>query len=401
MKPLEKVMLCLQAAATFCVLIYSYAFVDLNLTLNQNPQVLSFVNSLQQIGYYQRPASTIIYVVLLTLTFTIFITNLLLFSKNKLSKKYLFVNIFISTGVLMFSYPFLSSDLFNYMFDAKILGFYHQSPYAFRALDFPNDDWVRFMRWVHRYSPYGPLWLALSLIPTAIGFGKFITTFFAFKIIIAAFHIANSYLIYKILQIIDKKNSRVKTALYALNPLFLIEGVINAHNDLVMVSPMLASVLFAITGKKILSYLTLILSTLIKYISAINFPWLVFFQHMDKSRNVKRFIYLNIVSMAAFTVIFSTIGITVPFVSTTGLQIQFQPWYLFWTIPFVVLIANRQTAILIIILCASASLRYLPYILHGDWSQPGTIEFMRNITFVPTLIIATVFLIKKWLPRTQ
>ncbi|MBI3342493.1 hypothetical protein HY024_05205, partial [Candidatus Curtissbacteria bacterium] len=314
-------------------------------------------------------------------------------------KKYLFTNLILSTGVLAFAYPFLSSDIFNYMFDAKIISFYHQSPYAHKALDYPNDDWIRFMRWVHRYSPYGPLWLGLSLIPTIIGFGKFVTTLFAFKLFIGIFHITSSYLVYRITSITDKNNALLKTALYAMNPIFFIEGVINAHNDVVVACLMLTTILLALNNKKFLSYGVLLLGAFIKYVSILTLPFFMFFFNLDKNKSFKKLIYLNILTMAAFTFIFSTTGIKVPFVSTSGLQIQFQPWYLFWTLPLTVLISNLQIGILVIVLSISALLRYVPYIYNGDWSQPGTIDFMRNITVIPTITVAIIILAKKCLSK--
>jgi len=178
--------------------LYSYSQVDLNLTLSQNRFVIMFVERMQNLGYFNRPASTLTYLFLLTIAFTIFGINLWLAYRGKVSLRYLKLTMVGTTFALVFAYPFLSSDLFNYIFYSKIILNYHASPYTHRALDFPGDDWLRFMRWVHGYAPYGPLWLAGALIPAILGFGKFILNLLMFKIFIGIFHIINSHIILKI-----------------------------------------------------------------------------------------------------------------------------------------------------------------------------------------------------------
>ena len=200
MSKLEKFLLLVNATIYVCVAIFSFAYVDLNLTLSKNPNLLGFVNSMQYLGYYNRPQANLIYIVMIVATHGFFLANLILFLKRKISKKYLFFSSVINIVILIFAYPYLSSDIFNYMFDARIIFHYHLSPYTHKALDFPNDDWIRFMRWTHRYSPYGPAWLLLSLVPYVLGVGKFTLTLLAFKAFISAFHLANIYLIYQTLK---------------------------------------------------------------------------------------------------------------------------------------------------------------------------------------------------------
>lgn len=374
--------------------VFSYAYVDLNLTLSQNPKVLNFVNLMQQLGYFHRPQATAIYFIFLIIAFSFFIINLWLFYKSKIGLTYLKLSTLVNTAILILSYPFLSADLFNYMFDAKIILHYNASPYTHRALDFPNDDWIRFMRWVHRYSPYGPLWLGFSLLPSVLGFGKFILTLFSFKIFIAGFHLINSYLIYKISRKMNNNLAVFSTAFYALNPLFLIEGVANSHNDIVLLAFMLASILFIAQKNRPQSYFAIIAGALIKYIPILNLPALILEKVLRL--DVKKIIILNLLIMSFFTIIYSSIKINVPFVSTSGLQTQFQPWYLFWTIPLISLLPKASLLVITIIISFGASLRYLPYLYFGDWSQPYTTTFMSLVTIAPPLIAGLIILSVKF-----
>src|SRR3989304_2036465 len=109
MSKLEKILLTANIILYGFLAIFSYAYVDLNLTLSQNPQFLLFVRLMQQLGYYHRPQATL---------------------------KYLKISTITNTLLLILAYPFLSSDLFNYLFDARIILNYHSNPYTHKALDF-------------------------------------------------------------------------------------------------------------------------------------------------------------------------------------------------------------------------------------------------------------------------
>jgi len=403
MSKTEKILLAINALLYGSLAIFSYSYVDLNLTISQNKLVLAFVNTMQQLGYFNRPTATLIYLIWIFLAFLFFIINLWLCYRSKVSLRYLAISTVTNTLILVFAYPFLSSDLFNYMFDAKIILNYHASPYTHRPLDFPNDEWLRFMRWVHRYSPYGPLWLGMSLIPAFLGFGKFILNFLTFKIFIGVFHLLNTYLIYKILKKMNNKSYLLGTAFYAFNPLFLIEGVANAHNDVVLATFILLAIYLWVISKKA-AYLSIFLGILIKYIPILNLPWLMFFHlrgerfsHLGgvQGKDFRRFILLNLITMALFTYIFSSFKITIPFVSSGATQVQFQPWYLFWTLTLIALLDNMFLFVIAIALSLGASLRYLPYLYYGDWSHTGTIEFMTPITIIPPIIALIVVSLKK------
>ncbi|MBI4037465.1 hypothetical protein HY382_00265, partial [Candidatus Curtissbacteria bacterium] len=162
----------------FLTSVFSYSYVDLNLTLINNPAVLKLINFLQAIAYFNRPLATFIYLFSVFTLFSAFGYLLYQTFKRNLELGTIRKMVIVATLIMVFAYPFLSADLFNYLFDAKIVWLYHQSPYSHKPLDFPQDDWLRFMRWVHRYSPYGPVWIGMSLLPSIFGFGKFILNFF-------------------------------------------------------------------------------------------------------------------------------------------------------------------------------------------------------------------------------
>lgn len=402
MSKLEKLLLVANVLLYGILAVFSWAYVDLNLTISQNPLIIKFITVMQQLGYYNRPTATLIYILIIIFTFSFFIFNLWLFYRLKIGLKYLTISTLVNTFILIFTYPYLSSDLFNYLFDAKIILNYHANPYTHRPLDFPNDDWLRFMRWIHRYSPYGPLWLGASLIPAVLGFGKFILNFLMFKIFISLFHLANTYIIYKILQKINPNYSLFGTAFYSLNPLFLVEGVANAHHDVVLAAFMLLAIYYLLCKKTLLSYLALGGGVFIKYIPILNIPWLILFT-IPKLRNypTEWLLLANLATMAIFTYLYSSFRITVPFVPAGSTQVQFQPWYLFWTLPFLAILPKVSLITIAIAISFGASARYLPYLYYGDWSQPGTSTFMQLVTIIPPILITTTLLVKKITTKSE
>ncbi len=393
MSSLEKTLLLINFAIYSLLAVFSYSQVDLNLTISKNPLVLNFVSFMQQIGYYNRPLSSIIYILFIITAFSFFAYNLLLFHKSKIGLRYLKFSLALNTLVLIFAYPFLSADIFNYLFDAKIILKYHASPYTHKPLDFPADEWLRFMRWTHRFSPYGPIWLLGSLVPYLLGFGKFILTLFTFKIFIAFFHILNSFLIYKILLTLDNKKALFGTAFYALNPLLLIEGVANGHNDVVQASFFLLPILLIIYSKRLPAFLTLLLGAMIKYLSVMLLP--LFIADVIFRKKLRILILATLIIILVFTVIYSSFGIKVPFVNSGSTQVQFQPWYLFWSLPLIAILNYIPLTLLTLALAFGASLRYLPYLYYGDWSHAGTILFMEIITLTPLICLALFLLLKK------
>lgn len=243
--------------------IYSYSQIDLNLTLFQNPLFLTFQHSLIQLGYFHRPQSTLIFVCLLLF---ISFSSAYFLKKPSQNLKILVVGL-VLLGV--FSYPAFSHDIYNYIFDARILITHHQNPYTSTALMFPLDDWTRFMNWTHRAYPYGPTFLPITLIFYMLGFGKFIITLFSFKLMNLLAFVGCAYLI-------NRMAGRKSTLFFITNPLIIFEVVISAHLDIIMLFFALLSWQLLLVKRVFSSYISLIVSIGIKYSTALLIPAYIF-----------------------------------------------------------------------------------------------------------------------------
>ena len=350
--------------------LYSFTQVDLNLTLSQWSVWLVFEKFFQQIGYFNRPMSGFFYIIIIFLLFIFYFVFLYLASKNKIKKNQAWTLTIISTLILSFSYNAFSYDLFNYIFDAKIITHYGLNPYAHKALDFSNDPMINFMRWTHRTYPYGPFWLVLTVPMSFLGFNFFLPTFFLFKFLISASFLGTAFYISKILKKINPKSELFGLSLFVFNPLIIIEGLVSSHNELPMVFFAVLSLYLLIKKKHVISFFSLLFSIGIKFATVFLLP--IHIYALLKIRDKTDFgkLYNLIVPFMTIPLIFVTI------------RTNFQPWYLLYIVSFTPFLKNKYHAFIISsIFPFFALLEYLPFILRGDWNFPVP-DILLSLTFL-------------------
>lgn len=331
--------------------------VDLNLTFFNHPLWTNFRENIIQLGYFKRDISSFLYLSLIAL---IGFIHFLLIKNEGINPVKIAIVISIIT---LFAYPFLSRDLFNYMFDAKILTYYQQNPYLHKALDFPNDHWLRFMHWTHRSYPYGPVWLGISIIPSFFAIGKFILNFIFFKLMFAFFYLLGVYVL--------NKMNKTWALFFATNPLIIVEGLISSHNDLVALSLTIFGIYFIFNKKNNFGRFFLILSAGIKYITL---PILFI------SKSNKKINYL----------VFLTMIIILSFLS---LKLEIQPWYFLSLLAFIPLKFQLISQLNIFFLGLLFS--YYPYIRFGGWDKIENINLKHQIIICFLVINILFILIKK------
>ena len=325
----------------------------------------------QQIGYFNRPLSTSFYILIVLLFFLFYFSFLYLASKNKIEKNQIWFLTIISTIILSFSYNAFSYDLFNYIFDAKIITHYGQNPYLHKALDFPTDPMLNFMRWTHRTYPYGPSWLILTVPLSFIGFNFFLPTFFLFKFLSSLSFLGTAYFISKILKKISPKNELYGLTLFVFNPLIIIEVLVSSHNDLPMIFFAVLSLHLLINKKYFTSVLSLLFSIGIKFATFFLLP-IFLYPLFTKNKN-----QINWAKLLNYIIPLMTISLILVITRT-----NFQPWYLLYIVSFAPLIQNRYQAFIIsTVFPFFALLEYVPFLYKGDWNQP-----VPNILFWLTII---------------
>jgi hypothetical protein len=332
----------LYALVLFVLLIYSYCLIDPNITFMSHPWWVMFRDQVVYIGYHQRPLSWQIYLGLVLILFLFHFYFVKKYQKMHIGQIALLVG-----GILLLAYPFLSHDFFNYMFDAKIATFYHQNPYLKKALDFPQDDWIRFMHWTHRAYPYGPSFLLITLIPSFLSMGKFTFGFVLFKAMFVSFYLLAVY----VLQKLHKKWAII----FATHPLIIFEGLVSSHNDLIAVSLGLIGIYFLFTKKQLWGRVFLLVSGGIKYVT------------MPAVILTKKNYFIN-------TIVGLSILALVGYVSS---KLEIQPWYFlvfFMFLPYYEGLISKLT-----IFFAGLLFSYYPYIYLGGWDSVEKLTLKHNI----------------------
>jgi len=341
--------------------LYSFTQIDLGLTLSRVSIWQTAEKLFKNIGYFQRPLSSILFTIIILLLFIFYLLILNNIRKKEISKKTIWTLIIVTAVILTFSYNAFSYDLFNYMFDAKIITYYNQNPYLHKALDFPGDPMLSFMRWTHRLYPYGPTWLGLTVPLSFLGLQFFLPTFFLFKIMISVTFLGTAFFIGRILQKFSPRDELLGVAFFALNPLVTMESLVSAHNDIVMMFLAMCSIYLFLNNKYVRSIIFLISSVGVKFATALLIPvfaLIYFLQKSKKSINWEKIILFIIILM---------IGA----VLSATLRTNFQPWYLLYVLPFAALAPNKYYIVIpTVIISFFAAFQYLPFLYLGNWDNP-------------------------------
>ena len=237
-----------------------------------------------------RIEQTIIYLIILTLL-TIFYF-LIVKNRNKLFKnnKQMYMYIAIISLIFVIVVPFLSSDVFYYLGVGRLDSAYGQNPYYVTIKDFVesgnNSQYLEQDTvlakgyendWGSTTVVYGPVWTLVCKIVAGISFGNIDIALLLFKLLNMSIHLVNCYLIY---QLTGKK---LFVLLYGLNPYMFIEGIANVHNDIYVVTCILASLYFLLKKKNIIvSIVFLALATAIKYFAVLLLPFIIMYYFRDK-----------------------------------------------------------------------------------------------------------------------
>lgn len=320
---------------------------------------------------------------------------------------------------LLLAYNALSHDVFNYMFNAKMVRVYQADPHVKVALDFAHDDWLRFMHNTHTPAPYGYGWTGLSLLPSALGMEKFLPTWLAFRL----FSVLSLVLLYGVYAWYRKQGGQLSSTVLALvlcNPLVIIEVIGNHHNDLWMMVPAVLSLLLISRPKLVartvlLSAGLLIASATIKLATVLLIPlWLALVVIRWQPFATLKLLAGWRPLLLRFWPLAASLALFVPLLSLRSQQ--FHPWYLTWVLVWLPFFGQNQlpkgvfSGILakiervwlgaVLVLSISSLLRYTPWMVAGGFDGPVLLhqKLVTWIPFVLTVVGLGLFQVKK-LPR--
>jgi hypothetical protein len=218
------------------------------------------------------------------------------------SISYILIPYFIFSIVLVLTPTLTSMDMYMYAMRGRIISVYGENPYLKSAADFLNDSFFRYicMSWANLKQNYGPLWSIISSLVSRIAPNNIDLTFLLYKIL--AF-IGNSLvllLLYLIAKLKNLEKLKIKKILflYAWSPVFLIEFVNNAHNDVWMIVFGLVALYFYYKRKDIFIFPCLLLAILVKYVYLILVPIFLFFLVKEKRLNFRKIFFSTLICLA-------------------------------------------------------------------------------------------------------
>jgi hypothetical protein len=356
---------------------FSFFWVDYGLFLmlaDSHP----FFNHFQWLISYRDSHRVLLANVYLLLIVVLFGLQLFLLFTKKIKflsiRNLLMISLF-STLFFSLAYPFLSKDLFTYLFSAKMVWAYHVNPFVVPPMNFLSTDmWAGLAHNIEFPYAYGPISLIYSLIPMIIFSGRrFIMNFLGYKLLNAALFYLSGILLFKL----NGKDKKI-FSFWFFNPLLVVELLINSHNDLLMIGLFIIALYYLYKGSKLKAWLAFVASVLTKYFSAIALPIMV----LGKKNKPLSFKILSLGSVLLLL-----------FQKMRYLQI----WYYTWIYMFLPLAKLKIKSWLLIDLIGLLFLtHYYAFVKWGFWGATPLIPYSKWLFF---LFLFLIILIELDLPK--
>ena len=364
--------------------IFSYSFTDPNLVLSSHPIYWQWQQWMWRTWFDHPPLQAQTYAILISaswLTFGIFGWSVWRTAPHLTTKK-LVVCGTVLLSISLFSYNALSHDMFNYMFNARMVVAYNANPHQKVALDFVGDVWLRFMHNTHTPAPYGYGWTGISLAPYILGGGRFLPTWFLFRLTAMLPLIGLAQLQGRWLEKTSLASRRWLILLLISSPIVVTEVVASSHNDLWMMLPAVTSIymldqwLVKRRWRYVLAMIVLLgLSIAVKYATVVLVPLMVSVLLIELLK--KRIATVCSIPRPSLSTLalFASILMTLPLL--TARSQYFHSWYWLWPFVWLPLITNKLWQAVLWGFAISSTLRYLPWIFAGGFE--GTVVWQQQL----------------------
>lgn len=164
----------------------------------------------------------------------------------------IWIGVLLAGAIYTITPGMLSHDILVYASYSRVLTAYHANPYFIPIAAYPHDPFTPVDYWRKAVSAYGPLWMLICafwgwlLSPEP---AIYVVGFRAFAL---AIHLLNTWLVGRTLQTMKRSPQTVTLGmlLYAWNPLVLLESSLGGHNDVFMLTFVLAGILLAVQAEQ-------------------------------------------------------------------------------------------------------------------------------------------------------
>jgi uncharacterized membrane protein len=167
--------------------------------------------------------------------------------------------------------PLISADVIGYIDWARAGALHGLNPYSTDSGTVVSDAVYPFVRWDNFTSPYGPLFtlFTYALVPLGVPLNLW-----ALKFSVLVASLGCFALIYACARELGR-DPRLGLVLYGLNPAVLVYAVGGAHNDVLMMLPLLGGVLLLLRGRERAAAVSGSLAVAIKASAGLAMPFLV------------------------------------------------------------------------------------------------------------------------------
>jgi len=143
--------------------------------------------------------------------------------------------------ILIWVYPVGATDIYDYIFRARLWGLHDYNPLTVTPLQVNDDPWFPYVVWVWFTSPYGPLWADISVVIYRLAGNSLLANLLLFKLLAVLCAAAVSILLFDLMRERGEGEALSGVLLFAWNPLLLFETAVNGHNDILMMALLVAA----------------------------------------------------------------------------------------------------------------------------------------------------------------
>lgn len=174
--------------------------------------------------------------------------------------------------ILLHLYPITSLASINQAIQARVLTVHHANPYLVPAARFPDDPFTPYDDAQTLPATSGPLWLLLSALPTLLAGNNLLALLLLEKMLPILFLLGSQRLVWAIATRTVPQRRWQALLLFSWNPLLLLEGAGNGHNDSVLLCFVLLACYFLLAGPRWLALPALAFAMLVNMLALILLP---------------------------------------------------------------------------------------------------------------------------------
>lgn len=183
-------------------------------------------------------------------------------------------------AIVLFEYPVTAIDLFVYLIDGRLWTRHGANPMVVPPNAFPDDPFNKLAgQYVQTPAPYGPVWVVLSGLPSWLFGDELYPSVLALKGLALLAYLGCAAAIGWVLWRVDRETAATGVLFFAWNPLVVLDGIGNGHNDAVMMLPALIGLGLVLRGRELSGLALLAVAAAVKYSVAVLIP-VVFLHHV-------------------------------------------------------------------------------------------------------------------------